>query len=302
MSVLSDDYLHDEQKAYDFVESILWPDGPVCPHCGETKRISKMKGKSTRIGSYKCYACRKKLTVKIGTIFEDSHIAMRFWLQAIYLLASSKKGISANQLHRTFGISLKSAWFMAHRIREAMRAGSLAPMGGASGSGVVEVDETFFGRKKGMPKRRGTGHKHAILSLVERGGDVRSVHVPDIKTSTVVPIVNANVAREARVFTDDALQYENQLEHFAEHGTVNHSAEQYVVPGTDIHTNTIESYFSVFKRGMRGTYQHCDERHLHRYLAEFDFRHNHRVALGVSDKARADAILRGAPGKRLTYK
>jgi transposase-like protein len=177
MSVLSGDYLHDEQKAYDFVESIVWPDGPVCPHCGSVERISQMKGKSTRIGSYKCYSCRSKFTVKIGTIFEDSHIPMRSWLQAIYLLASSKKGISSNQLHRTLGVSLRSAWFMSHRIREAMRTGSFAPpMGSAGGSGVVEVDETFIGRKKGAPKRRGVGHKRAVLSLVERGGAVRSVH------------------------------------------------------------------------------------------------------------------------------
>jgi transposase-like protein len=303
LSAVHDDALYDEAKAYDLVESVLWPDGPVCPHCGSLDHASPMKGKSTRIGAYKCYACRKKFTVKIGTIFEDSHIPMRFWLQAIFLMASSKKGISSNQLHRTFGISLRSAWFMSHRIREAMRAGPLAAMGGAGGSGVVEVDETFFGRKKGVPKRRGVGHKHAILSLVERGAEVRSVHIPDIKTSTVVPIVNANVAREARVMTDTALQYEDQLGHFAEHGTVNHSAEEYV-SRTDptIHTNTVESYFSVFKRGMRGTYQHCDERHLHRYLAEFDFRHNTRVALGVNDKERAERLLRGVKGKRLTYR
>lgn len=300
MCALSEDFMHDEQKAYDFVESVLWPNGPVCPHCGETKRISKMQGKSTRIGSYKCYACRKKLTVKIGTIFEDSHIPMRYWLQAIFLMASSKKGISSNQLHRTFGISLRSAWFMSHRIREAMRAGSLAtPMGGDRSSGVVEVDETFFGRKAGAVKRRGTGHKHAILSLVERGGEVRSVHVPNIKTRTVVPIVNQNVAKEARIMTDDALQYEGQLEHYAEHGTVNHSVGEYV--RGEIHTNTIESYFSVFKRGMRGTYQHCNERHLHRYLAEFDFRHNSRTALSVNDKQRAEKLLLGVKGKRLTY-
>lgn len=300
MSALSHEFMHDEQKAYDFVEAILWPNGATCPKCGETKRVSKMGGKSTRIGAYKCYACRKPFTVKVGTIFEDSHIPMRFWVQAIYLLASSKKGISANQLHRTFGISLKSAWFMAHRIREAMRSGSLAaPMGGSGAP--VEVDETFFGQKKGVAKARGTAHKHAILSLVERGGQVRSVHVADIKTKTILPIVEANVAKEARVMTDDALQYHGKLGEFAEHGVVNHSVGEYVVRGTDIHTNTVESYFSVFKRGMRGTYQHCDERHLHRYLAEFDFRHNHRIALGVDDEERAVKMLEGAKGKRLTY-
>ena len=254
MSVLSHDHFHNEEAAYSWVEAHVWPDGPVCPHCGETTRLSKMQGKSTRIGLYKCYACRKPFNVKIGTIFEKSHVPMRIWLQAFHLLASSKKGISANQLHRTLKLSLKSAWFVGHRIREAMRSGSLAPpMGGDGSSGIVEADETFFGTKQGVKRPKGgTSHKHAILSLVERGGQVRSVHVPDIKTHTVVPIVRANVAKEARVMTDDASHYYKRLGDFAEHGTVGHAAGEYVVPGTDIHTNTVESYFSVFKRGMRG--------------------------------------------------
>ena len=301
MSILSDLHFHNEEAAYAWVEAHVWPDGPVCAHCGESKRLSKMQGKSTRPGLYKCYACRKPFNVKIGTIFEASHVPMRIWLQAFHLLASSKKGMSANQLHRTLKLSLKSAWFVGHRIREAMRSGSLAPpMGGAGGSGVVEVDETFYGTKKGMRRARGTGHKHAILSLVERGGEVRSVHVPDIKTKTIVPIVNENVAKEARVMTDDALQYHQKLDHFAEHGVVNHSEKEYV--RGQVHTNTVESYFSVFKRGMRGTYQHCDERHLHRYLAEFDFRYNARVALGVDDEQRAAKMIKGVSGKRLTYR
>jgi transposase-like protein len=294
-------HLQDEQAAYDWVEAQLWPDGPICPYCKGTKRISKMQGKSTRIGFYKCYVCRKKFNVKVGTIFESSHVPMHHWLQAFHLMAGSKKGISANQLHRTLNVTLKTGWFIGHRIREAMRTGSLAPpMGSDGSSGVVEVDETFIGRKKGMPKRRGTGHKHAVLSLVERQGRVRSVHVQDIKTATVVPIVNANVAREARVMTDDALQYEGKLAGYAEHGVVNHSAKEYV--RGDIHTNTVESYFSVFKRGMRGVYQHCSERHLHRYLAEFDFRHNNRIALGVNDEQRAANMVKGVRGKRLTYR
>lgn len=301
MSLLSLKHLQDEQAAYDWVEAQLWPNGPVCPYCKGTERISKMQGKSTRIGFYKCYVCRKKFNVKVGTIFEASHVGLHLWLQAFHLMAGSKKGVSANQLHRTLKVTLKTGWFIGHRIREAMRAGTLSPpMGGADGSGVVEVDETFIGRKKGMSKRRGTGHKHAVLSLVERGGEVRSVHVPDIKTSTVVPIVNANVAREARVMTDDALQYEDKLGHFAEHGVINHSAKEYV--RGDISTNAVESYFSVFKRGMRGVYQHCDEKHLHRYLAEFDFRHNARVALGVNDEQRTAKMVRGASGKRLKYR
>lgn len=299
MSLLSVKHLQDEQTAYDWVEAQLWPNGPVCPYCKGTERISKMQGKSTRIGFYKCYVCRKKFNVKVGTIFEASHVPMHLWLQAFHLMAGSKKGVSANQLHRTLKVTLKTGWFIGHRIREAMRAGTFSPPMGGTGS-PVEIDETFIGRKKGMPKRRGTGHKHAVLSLVERGGEVRSVHVENIKTTTVVPIVNANVAKEARVMTDDALQYEDKLGHFAEHGVVNHSAKEYV--RGDIHTNTVESYFSIFKRGMRGTYQHCGEQHLHRYLAEFDFRHNARVALGVNDEQRAAKMVRGVSGKRLTYR
>ena len=238
MSLLSLKHLQDEQAAYDWVEAQLWPNGPVCPYCKGVERISKMKGKSTRIGFYKCYVCRKKFNVKVGTIFEASHVPLHLWLQAFHLMAGSKKGISANQLHRTLKVTLKTGWFIGHRIREAMRAGTLSPpMGGSGSAGVVEVDETFIGQKKGMPKRRGVAHKHAVLSLVECGGEVRSVHVQDIRTR-IVPIVNANVAKEARVMTDEALQYEGKLDHFAEHGTVNHAAEEYV--RGDIHTNTVE--------------------------------------------------------------
>ena len=294
-SVLSAKHYHDEAAAYEFIEARLWPNGPECPRCKETKRVGKLKGKTTRPGVYKCYQCRKPFRVTVGTVFEASNIKLHIWLQAIFLLCSSKKGCSANQLSRTLGIQLRSARFLGHRIRESMRTGSLVPM-----TGVVEVDETFIGQKKGVPKRRGVGHKHAVLALVQRGGEARTVHVNDIKTRTVVPIVNANVAKEARVMTDEALQYEGKLDHFAEHGTVNHSAEEYV--RGDISTNTVESYFALFKRGMRGVYQHCDERHLHRYLSEFDFRHNNRIALGINDEQRAENALRGVKGRRLTYK
>ena len=305
MSLLSQEHLQDEAAAYAWVEIHVWPNGPVCPHCQGTERISKMQGKATRIGLYKCYACRKQFNVKVGTIFEKSHVAMHIWLQAFYLLVGSKKGISSNQIHRTLGVTLKTAWFMSHRIREAMRSGSLAaPMGGAGSSGVVEADETFIGRKKGVPKRRGTAHKHAVLSLVERGGDVRSVHVDDVKAETLLPIVNANIAKEAKVYTDDAATYYKKLEGFAGHETVNHSAEEYVryENGEAIHTNTIEGYFSIFKRGMKGIYQHCGERHLHRYLAEFDFRYNNRIARKIDDSQRAVNAIKGVTGKRLTYR
>jgi len=302
MSLFSQKHLQDEEAAYAWVEARIWPDGPVCPHCGEKERVAKMKGKATRIGLHKCYKCRKQFNVKIGTIFEKSHVPLRLWLQAIYLLASSKKGISSNQLHRTLGVTLKTAWFMSHRIREAMRTGDLAPMGG--NGGVVEADETFIGKKQGMKpkgekKGRGYAHKHAVLSLVERGGKVRSVHVKDIKTKTVVPILQENISHEARVMTDEAGQYIGLAKSFAQHGVVAHGKGEY--GRGDIHTNTIENFFSVFKRGMKGVYQHCGERHLHRYVAEFDFRYNNRVALGVDDQARADILLKGIVGKRLTY-
>lgn len=299
-SVFDAPHYHDEASAYEFIEARLWPTGPECPRCHETKRVGKLQGRSTRPGVYKCYVCRKPFRVTVDTIFEDSNIKLHVWLQAIFLMCSSKKGCSANQLHRTLGIHIRSAWFLGHRIREAMRTGSLKPM-----TGVVEVDETFILNRKDKPKRRGTGHKHAVLALVQRGGEARTVHVNDIKTRTIVPIVNDNIAREARIMTDTALQYENQLGQFAEHGTVDHSREEYAryrKGQPTIHTNTVESYFALFKRGMRGVYQHCDERHLHRYLSEFDFRHNNRIALGVDDKRRAENLLRGVKGRRLTYK
>jgi transposase-like protein len=311
--VLGHERFWDEAEAYKWVEAHLWPDGPVCPRCGQVglDRIAKLKGKSTRIGVYKCRDCRKPFTVKVGTIFEDSHIPMRLWLQAIALLCASKKGISSNQLHRMMGITLKSAWFMSHRIREAMRAGELAPMGG--GGGIVEIDETIYGRAATHPKGRGplmrrgitnSAHRNVILALVERGGNVRSYHVSGSTVSEVIPIVNENVSKEAALMTDAAQLYKYRLGSFASHDRVDHSKDEYAryEEGRPvIHTNTVENVFSVFKRGMRGTYQHCKEKHLHRYLAEFDFRYNARVALGVDDQQRAARLLKGVKGKRLTY-
>jgi transposase-like protein len=310
--VLAHKRFSDEAEAYKWVEAQLWPAGPVCPRCGQLDRSTKLQGKSTRIGVYKCKDCRKPFTVKVGTIFEDSHIPMRMWLQAIALLTASKKGISSNQLHRMMGITLKSAWFMSHRIREAMRSGDLAPpMGG--GGGVIEVDETIYGRAATHPKGRGplmrrgitnAAHKNVVLALVERGGQVRSYHVAGSTVSEVIPVVNANVSREAQMMTDSAQLYKYRLGTFASHDRVDHSKGEYALYPQGrpvIHTNTVENVFSVFKRGMRGTYQHCKEKHLHRYLAEFDFRYNNRVALGVHDDVRADRALQGVKGKRLTY-
>jgi hypothetical protein len=265
-----------------------------------------MGGKSTRIGTYKCYDCRKPFTVKIGTIFEASHIPMNVWLQAIFLIASSKKGLSSNQIHRMLGISLKSAWFMTHRIREAMRSGDFSPFG--VDGGVVEVDETFIGRDKsikpdGVKKGRGYHHKNKVLSLVDRTtGQARSFVVDDVKATTLAPLVRANLAREAKLMTDEAFQYIKVGREFAGHGVVHHMRGEYVnLEDQSLHTNTIEGFFGIFKRGMKGVYQHCAHNHLHRYLAEFDFRYNNRKALGIEDTERADKLLLGVVGKRLTY-
>lgn len=298
MSYLNAPHLHDEAAAYRFVEALVWPQGRVCPHCGVVDQSSAMKGKSTRMGTYKCYACRKPFTVKIGTIFESSHVKLHLWLQAIFLIASSKKGISSNQLHRTLGVTLKTAWFMSHRIREAMRSGTLGQFGG--GGGPVEVDETFIGIEPGDKKRRGLTHKMKVLSLIDRNsGQSRSFVVDDVKLKTLLPIIKENVAKEAVVFTDDANTYFSLGKHFAQHATVRHSIGEY--GDGPVHTNTVEGFFSVFKRGMKGTYQHCGKQHLHRYLAEFDFRYSNRKALGVDDDLRTEQIVMGVVGKRLTY-
>jgi transposase-like protein len=315
-SVLSAPHFHDEAAAYAFIEARLWPNGPICPHCGGVERISKMQGKSTRLGLYKCYQCRKPFRVTVGTVFEASHIPLHLWLQAIALMSSSKKGISSNQLHRTLGIGLKAAWFLSHRIREAMRSGSLAPMGGKGG--IVEADETYLWKKAGEQKpsrkrhgypytkggKSGPAHKRAIVSLVERGGQVRSFHVENADKATISVIVAENIDRESQIHTDESRIYGDVIGQVADHATVKHSAGEYVryEDSRTIHTNTVEGVFGIFKRGMNGVYHYCAEKHLHRYLAEFDFRYNHRVALGVNDQQRADAALLGVVGKRLTYR
>jgi transposase-like protein len=222
-SVLSDKHFHNEAAAYAFVEARVWPSGPICPHCGGVERISKMGGKSTRIGAYKCYQCRKPFTVKVGTVFEASHVPMRHWLQAMFLMSSSKKGISSNQLHRTLGCTLKTAWFISHRIREAMRVTGVIPMGGDGNA--VEVDETYIGRLKGQPKRpRNTSNsKNVVLTLVERGGSVRSFHIDGTRIADVAPIIRANIAREAKLMTDQATWYREVGRDFASHESVSQS-------------------------------------------------------------------------------
>lgn len=306
MSILSAPYFHDEQAAYDFVESKLWPNGPVCPKCGVVGGHYKLKGQSTRIGVYKCKDCRKPFRVTVNTVFQSSHIPLRVWLQAVFLIASSKKGISSNQLSRMLGITVNSAWFMSHRLREAMREGNLAPFG--VDGGMVEVDETYIGNDSSLPmvpdmRAYGLRRKFKVLSLVDRATKrARSFVVDEVNKATVAPIVRENLAREAKLMTDESNLYTKLGREFAAHNVVNHKRMEYVNAGNpEIHTNTVEGLFSVFKRGMKGVYQHCEHNHLHRYLAEFDFRYNYRKANGVEDGERAERLLKGVYGKRLTY-
>jgi transposase-like protein len=297
-SIFSAPHFNDEAAAYAYVESKLWAGGRVCPHCGVIDKSGALKGKTDRIGLYKCYACRRKFTVKIGTIFEDSHIQMRDWLTAIHLLCSSKKGISANQLHRTLGITLKSAWFMAHRLRLAMQTVGSEPMGGAGQ--VIEVDETFIGRLEGQPKRRGGfGHKNVVMTLVERKGRARSFHIASTTRHDAEAVVLKHADKASALMTDEANHFRAVGKQFASHDVVNHSKDEYV--RGNAHTNTVEGFYSIFKRGMKGIYQHCSEKHLHRYLAEFDFRYSHRISVGINDETRAHRALCGTIGKRLMY-
>lgn len=309
MSVLSKPYFHDEEAAFRYLEITVWTDGATCPHCGGVDRITKVKAnpeKRIRVGLWRCGDCKKQFTVKIGTVFEHMRIPLHKALQAVYLMTSSKKGISAHQLHRVLEITYKSAWFLCHRIREAMRDGDLAPFG--AGGGIVEIDETFIGndrdvKPKGQKKGRGYAHKHKVLSLIDRNtGRQRSMVVDSIKAVDLLPILRDNIAAEAIVMTDEAGQYKNLSASFAAHGFTRHNAGQYVdYENPTIHTNTIEGAFSIFKRGMKGVYQHCQKKHLHRYVAEFEFRYNYRIALGCNDQDRAGNALRGIVGKRLTY-
>ena len=308
MSILNRKYFQSEAAAFAHLEAIVWADGVVCPHCGVVDRAGRLagvKGKTGKVrhGLWKCYSkgCRKQFTVKVGTVFESAHIPLHKMLQAVYLLCSSKKGISAHQLRRTLEVDYKSAWFLAHRVREAMRDGALAPM-----TGIVEMDETYIGRLEGQPKGRGgaSSYKNTVLTLVERGGSARSFHIDSTTLSDIIPVVTASVAREASMMTDEASWYRWIGKEYAGHDAVNHGQKEYVrrEGGRVIHTNTVEGYYSIFKRGMKGVYQHCKEKHLHRYLAEFDFRYSNRVALGVDDESRAEKAVSGIVGKRLYYR
>ena len=295
---------NDPIAARSHLELLRWSGGRFCPHCGESGRTSSVKSKAHE-GLYYCNSCEKTFTVLVGTVFERSHIPVNKWLLAFHLMNSSKKGISAHQLHRMLGITYKSAWFMAHRIREAMRDdGSSGPLGGTGK--IIEADEAYVGpspsefRDGKWHRKQGIGGKIAVVSLVERGGRARTLKVDSMKRKDVEPFVRANVNKGSRFMTDEAPMYRVIAEDFASHETVNHHKKEYA--RGDVTTNTVEGFFSIFKRGMRGVYQHCGEQHLQRYLNEFDFRYSHRIACGYSDAERAEIAIKGAEGKRLTYR
>ncbi len=306
MSVLSKPYFHDEAEAFRFVEGIVWEKGVNCPHCGGVERIYDLT--KTRIGLKKCGQCRKQFTVRVGTIFEDSHLPMTKWLQAIYLMCASKKGVSALQLSRVLEVTYKTAWFLAHRIRKAMEDGELGVFG--MGGATVEVDETFIGNDPDAPaprkgKPRGIKQMMKVVTLIEReSGRARSIVIDRYKLTDIQRVLGENVHKEARLMTDESPMYKAMGETYRSHEAVNHTAGEYVRYDGDryITSNTVEGFFSVFKRGMKGVYQHCSKKHLHRYLAEFDFRYSYRQALGVKDQERALWALRGVVGRRLTYK
>ena len=310
MSQFNAPHFQTPEAAREYLEALRWGADRVCPHCGSINLSFATK----KPGVYRCSAkeCRKDFSVTTKSVMESSHIKLHIWLQAFYLMASSKKGVSSHQLHRALGVTYKTAWFLSHRIREAMRNGGIvAPMGGPGG--IVEADETYFGptaeprvspQRKGRPYNprgsRGPKNKRAIVSLVERGGNVRSFHVSVADGATVAQIVNENIHAEARLHTDESRLYTKVGANFAMHETINHGAKEYA--RGDVTTNSVEGFFSIFKRGMKGIYQHCGEKHLHRYLSEYDFRYNYRIKLGYNDGDRADLAIKGAAGKRLTYR
>ena len=298
--VLSAAHFQNEAAAFEYVEAKLWPAGPVCHHCGERERIGKLAGKSTRSGLYKCYACRKPFTVRMGTIFESSHLPLHLWLQIIHLMCASKKGISTRQIQRMLRSSMKTAWFLGHRIREAMndKPGVFhSPIGGEGKT--VEADETYIGPRAENRAYEAPKPKHAVMALVERDGAVRSFHVPNVTAKMLHPIIAKHAHRDSRFMTDEASVYGGIGWNFASHQTVMHTAKEYV--RGEVYTNTIEGYFSILKRGIYGVYQHVSEAHLQRYLSEFDFRYSHRIKTGFDDVKRADLALEGVKGKRLTY-
>lgn len=310
-AILSQPRFHNEDAAFDYVEAHLWPKGPVCPHChnSDAARIGRLNARSKpskknpegvrRHGLRKCYVCRKEFTVRVGSIFEDSHLPLHLWLQAIHLLTSAKKGVSTRHIQRLLNCSMKTAWFLTHRIREIMKPGTandVPPMGGLATT--LEADEVYIGAMAGRKKGRPVVEKHIVLSLVERNGQARSTIIPNVRAETLSAVLS-KVKSGTKLMTDDGSGYHWTPENFASHGRINHKAGEYV--RGKVHTNTVEGFFSILRRGLYGTYQHVSEAHLHRYLNEFDYRYNHREALGEDDATRAALAVRNAKGRRLTY-
>lgn len=298
-AVLNQLQFQDADRAREYLEALRWPNGAICPHCGSVEAHYKLEGKAHRPGLYKCSDCREQFTVTVGTLFADSKVGLHKWLQACYLMSASKKGISSKQLERMLGVTYKTAWFMSHRIREAMNCDGGGLLGG--NGGAVEVDETYWGNVgKQRAGARGYAHKMKVVSLVERDGRKRSFHVANVTAATVRPILKAQIAENARLMTDEAAVYTKVGREFAQHGVVRHAAGEYA--RGDVTTNTVESSFAILKRGLYGTFHHVSEKHLQRYAHEFDFRWNHRSKQGFSDSERSDVILRSIAGKRLMYR
>ncbi|MBC5763846.1 IS1595 family transposase [Ramlibacter albus] len=306
-AILNQPHFQDEGKAREYLEALRWPQGTVCPHCGVIGTAYKLEGTKHRPGLYKCKDCREQFTVTVGTVFERSKIALNVWLQAVHLMCASKKGISAKQLERMLGVTYKTAWFMSHRIREAMTADPKNLLGGPGSSGIVEADETYWGSATAedgtkYPAKTGGGYspKMKIFSLVERQGVKRTIHVPNVTAATLGPILKSQVAQSARLMTDEASYYKSIGKHFASHESVNHSKYEYT--RGDVTSNTAESSFAILKRGLVGTFHSVSEQHLQRYAHEFDFKWNTRTSLGYNDAMRTDEALKGITGKRLTYR
>jgi transposase-like protein len=307
MCDLTNPIFTDADKAREHLEKLYWPNGPVCRHCGnaDIERITRLTGKSTRPGVLWCNECNKPFSVTVGTVMEDSKIPLNKWVLAFHLMASSKKGMSAHQLHRMLGVTYKTAWFLCHRIREAMDDAEPNKNGGPLGGEgkIVEADETFVGGKKTNRAHGEAAPKKAVITLVERDGRARSFHVANVTAKTLGPIIRKNASRKSTLNTDEAAPYVRLGREFAAHHAVDHSRDEYAykLDGRTVSINAAENYFSILKRGINGVYHSVSEAHLHRYLAEFDFRYSNRSKLGFEDAERAAKAIMGAEGKRLTY-